>query len=198
VSTVTGNVITKAIAILPEYANTPWVISEALAIIAGSIVLFIGLVRCGWIVELIPLVSLASFMTGSALNILCGQVPTMLGVTFPTQYSTRDATYLVIINTLRYLKTAQLDAAMGVSALAMLYLIRIGCSQAAKRWPQHQKLYFFLSTLRTAFVILLYTFISWLVNMWHNDKPLFAILKTVPRGKNSRPRIIIRRKAYLL
>jgi sodium-independent sulfate anion transporter 11 len=67
----------------------------------------------------------------------------------------------------------------------MLYLIRIACNRLAKWYPEKQKLYFFLSTLRTAFVILLYTLISWLVNMWHNDKPKFAILKSVPRGKHA-------------
>ncbi|KAI0136586.1 sulfate permease [Xylariales sp. AK1849] len=181
-STVTGNVVANSIAILPEYADQPWVIASALAIITGSIVIFFGLMRWGWIVELIPLISLSAFMTGSAINIAAGQVPTMMGIKFPAPWTTRDATYRVIINTLKYLPLTKLDAAMGLTALAMLYLIRFGCNQAAKRLPQHQKMFFFLSTLRTAFVILLYTMISWLVNMWHNDSPRFAILQTVPRG----------------
>lgn len=181
-STVTGNVVTSVIAQLPEYADTPWVIANALAIICGAIVFLIGILRFGRIVELIPLVSLAAFMTGSAINIAAGQVPTMLGETFAKPYTTRDSTYLVIINTFKFLPTAKLDAAMGLTALAMLYLIRFGCSFAAKKYPQKQKMFFFLATLRTAFVILLYTLISWLVNMWHNDNPKFAILKDVPRG----------------
>ncbi|KAI1845249.1 hypothetical protein JX265_005404 [Neoarthrinium moseri] len=181
-STVTGNVVNNAIAILPQYKDEPWVIANALAIIVGAIVFFIGIIRFGRIVEVIPLVSLAAFMTGSAINIAAGQVPTMMGISFPKPYTTRDATYMVIINTLRNLPSTKLDAAMGLTALLMLYLIRIACSTSAKRWPQHQKLFFFLSTLRTAFVILLYTMISWLVNMWHHDKPLFTILQDVPRG----------------
>ncbi|KAF3015651.1 Sulfate permease 2 [Neopestalotiopsis sp. 37M] len=181
-STVTGNVVTKSIAQLPEYKDEPWVIASALAIIAGAIVFFIGIIRLGRIVELIPLVSLAAFMTGSAINIAAGQVPTMLGEKFGSGYSTRDSTYLVIINTFRFLPTAKLDAAMGLTALTMLYLIRFACNQAAKRYPQKQKLFFFLSTLRTAFVILLYTMISWLVNMNHRSSPKFTILSDVPRG----------------
>ncbi|KAH8675702.1 sulfate transporter family-domain-containing protein [Xylariales sp. PMI_506] len=181
-STVTGNVVTKSIAQLPQYADTPWVIASALAIIAGAIVFFIGIVRWGRIVELIPLVSLASFMTGSALNILVGQVPTLLGETFPKPYTSRDPTYLVIINSLKYLKTAKLDAALGLTALVWLYGIRFTCDTLAKKYPQRQKLYFFINTLRTVFVILLYTLISWLVNMWHKTTPSFTILSTVPRG----------------
>lgn len=181
-STVTGNVVTKSIAALPEYADTPWIIASALSIICGAIVFFIGIIRCGWIVEVIPLVSLAAFMSGSAINIAAGQVPTMMGISFPKPYTTRDATYMVIINTLRNLKTTKLDAAMGLSALFLLYLLRWGCNQGAKRWPQHQKIFFFAQTLRTVFTILLYTMVSWLVNMWHRDDPLFTILQTVPRG----------------
>ncbi|KAI0176694.1 sulfate permease [Pestalotiopsis sp. NC0098] len=181
-STVTGNVVTKSIAALPEYEDTPWVIASALAIIAGAIVFFIGIVRLGRIVELIPLVSLAAFMTGSAINIAAGQVPTMLGEKFAKPYTTRDSTYLVIINTFRFLPTAKLDAAMGLTALTMLYLIRFACNQMAKRYPQKQKLYFFISTLRTVFVILLYTMISWLVNMHTRENPKFTILSDVPRG----------------
>ncbi|KAI0116835.1 sulfate permease [Daldinia grandis] len=179
VSTVTGSVVAKATKELPQYEDEPWVIASALALISGAIVLFIGLIRCGWIVELIPLVSLAAFMTGSAINIAAGQVPTLMGI---TGFSTRDSTYLVIINTLKNLGRTDLNAAMGLTALAVLYGIRFSCAWAAKKFPSHHKLFFFLSTLRAVFVILLYTMISWLVNMNRRDNPAFAILKDVPRG----------------
>ncbi|KAJ9157632.1 Sulfate permease [Pleurostoma richardsiae] len=179
-STVTGNVVAELADKLPDVPAH--FVASALAILAGSIVLFIGLIRCGWIVDMISLTALSAFMTGSALNIAMGQIPTMMGVSFPKPYTTRDATYLVFIHFWKYIGTATLDAAMGLTALAMLYLIRSVCSYSAKRWKQHQRLFFFLSTLRTVFVILLYTMISWLVNRHHRKKPLFKILKTVPRG----------------
>lgn len=178
-SQLTGTVVLHAIDILPEYKDEPWVIASALSIIAGSIVLFIGLIRAGWIVEIIPLVALAAFMTGSAINIAVGQVPTMMGI---TGFSTRDAPYLVCINTLKNLGKTQLDAAMGLSALFLLYLVRYICNQLARKYPGRQKLYFFIATLRTVFVILLYTLISWLVNMHRRDNPAFKILLDVPRG----------------
>ena len=180
-STLVGNVVTAAIAEHPELEDTPWVVACALSVICGCIVLFIGLIRCGWIVELIPLVSLAAFMTGSAINIAAGQVPTMLGL---SGFGTRDATYLVIINTLKHLGTATIDAAMGLTALFVLYAIRTACSWAAKRYPSRQKLFFFMSTLRTVFVILLYTFVSFLVNRTRRDNHAFKILGDVPRGKS--------------
>lgn len=119
-------------------------------------------------------------MTGSALNICSGQVKSLLGET--ASFSTSDPTYRIIINTLKNLPTSQLDAAMGVSACAMLYIIRFGCSYGAKKHPQRAKLFFFASTLRTVFVILFYTMISAATNLHRKDNPAFQVIGTVPRG----------------
>jgi solute carrier family 26 (sodium-independent sulfate anion transporter), member 11 len=154
-------------------------IAGALAIIVGGIVAFLGLTRLGFIVEFIPLVAIAAFMTGSAINIAVGQVPGLMGI---TGFNTRAPTYQVVVDTLKHLGRTQLDAALGLTALFLLYLIRWVCSQGTKRFPTKQRIFFFLSTLRVIFVILLYTLISWLVNRHHRKNPKFAILGTVPRG----------------
>lgn len=57
----------------PEIATTT-------AFICGFIVLGIGLIRLGWIVELIPIPAIAGFVTGSAINILVGQIPGLMGI----------------------------------------------------------------------------------------------------------------------
>ncbi|KAI6405383.1 hypothetical protein MCOR20_006566 [Pyricularia oryzae] len=176
-STLVGGIVIEMKEKFPEVPGH--VVASALSIITGAIVLFLGLTRTGFIVDLISLTSLSAFMTGSAISIVIGQIPTMMGI---SGVSTRDASYLVLINTLKNLKTTKLDAAMGLSALAMLYIIRSACSFGAKKWPEKQKLYFFLGTLRTVFVILLYTMISWLVNMNHRSDPKFKILKDIPGG----------------
>ena len=176
-STVTGNVVLKVTKTHKEYAAHQ--VASDLAIISGAIVCFLGLIRLGRIVDLISLASIAAFMTGSALNIAVGQVPTLMGI---TGFDTRAPTYRVVINILKHLGRSKLDAAMGLTALAMLYIIRATFTYLAKKNPQRRKLWFFFNTLRTAFVILLYTMISWLVNRHHRKKPKFTILKTVPRG----------------
>jgi len=177
-STVTGSVVADMKDALPDVPSH--YIASALAILSGAIVLFIGLIRCGWIVDLISLTALSAFMTGSAISIAVGQVPTMMGI---TGFSTRDPTYLVFINTLKGLPRTKLDAAMGLTALTMLYIIRSACKYFAKRYPKHQRVIFFISTLRTVFVILLYTMISWLVHMnLPRGESKFKILLDVPRG----------------
>ncbi|KAJ6190868.1 sulfate permease SutB-Penicillium chrysogenum [Penicillium mononematosum] len=154
-STLTGTIVANVREEYPDYP--PHLIASALAVICGGIVLVMGLLRIGFIVDFIPLPAISAFMTGSALSICSGQVPTMLGET--ADFSTRGATYEVIINTLKYLPTSTLDAAMGVTACAMLYIIRSVCSYAAKKQPARAKIWFFVSTLRTVFVILFYTMI---------------------------------------
>lgn len=181
-STVTGNVVEKVAKVRPDIPGH--VVASALAVVAGAIICFLGLIRAGRIVEFISLAAISAFMTGSAINIAVGQVPALMGI---TGFSNRESTYKVFINILRHLGRSERDAAMGLSALMFLYLIRYFCGFGARKIPHRSKMFFFLSTLRTAFIILLYTFISWLVNRQHRktNQRLFSILGTVPRGKRT-------------
>jgi sodium-independent sulfate anion transporter 11 len=173
-STLVGNIVAD----VP--ADQRPVVASCLALICGCIILGLGLLRLGFIVDYIPLTAIAAFMTGSAINISVGQIANLMGL---KGFNTRASTYRVFINSLKHLPDTKLDAAMGLTALFLLYLLRwVTASYLTKKYPRWQRTWFFLSTLRTAFVILLYTMISWLVNMHHRDKPLFAILGTVPRG----------------
>lgn len=177
-SLIVGNVVLKVHKTDPKLPGH--VVASALAIVCGAIIAFIGLIRMGWIVDFISLAAISAFMTGSAINIAVGQFPNLMGI---TGFDTRAATYKVVINSLKHLGGSQLDAAMGLTALLMLYLIRAVCNYSARKAPRRAKLFFFLSTLRTAFVILLYTMISWLVNRHHRKVNRFKITGTVPRGK---------------
>ena len=157
-------------------------IAHTIAVVAGGIVCFIGLARLGFIVNFISLAAISAYMTGSALNIAVGQVPALMGI---TGFSSRDATYMVVINTLKHLNGTKLDAAMGLTALFLLYFVRWLFGFLSRRFPRYQKAFFYANTLRTAFVILLYTLISWQVNQnyrTHPKKFKFKILGDVPRG----------------
>ncbi|KAG6813355.1 hypothetical protein H0H92_011903 [Tricholoma furcatifolium] len=131
-------------------------IATALAFITGFIVLGIGLLRLGWLVEFIPAPAVSGFMTGSAINIAAGQVPGLMGI---TGFNTRAATYEVIINTLKGLPRTTLDAAWGLTGL-------------------------FALVLRNAFVILILTIAAWLYCRHREVKGKYPIkiLETVPSG----------------
>lgn len=177
-SQVTGNVVLHAQDTIPDVAGH--VVASALALIVGAIVTFLGLARVGWLVEFIPLPSICAFMTGSGITIIAGQVPKLMGI---KGVNTRNPAYQIIIDTLKGLPDTKIDAALGLSSLVMLYGIRGFCSYMARKQPHRAKAYFFISTLRTAFVILLYIGISAGINIKHRDAPRVSILQDVPSGK---------------
>lgn len=178
-STLVGGIVKEAEAIRPDIPGH--VVASALAIVAGGIITALGLLRLGFIVDFIPLPAISAFMTGSAINIISGQCSKLLGET--VDFNTYGPTYQTIIKTLKFLPSSTIDASLGLTALLMLYLIRFGCNYAAKKIPHRAKLFFFLSTLRTVFVILFYVMVSAAVNIHRKDDPLFEIIETVPRGK---------------
>jgi sodium-independent sulfate anion transporter 11 len=180
-STVTGTVVLNAEEKLNGEVPRD-IIASSLAIVAGAIVLALGLARLGWIVDLISLPAISAFMTGSAISICVGQVPAMMGI---TGFSTREPTYKVFINIWRHIGRTDLNASFGLTALFLLYALRTSFGQLAKRFPNKAKLFFFLNTLRTAFVILLYILFSYLANRSHRadgTKPIVKTLGDVPRG----------------
>lgn len=101
-------------------------IAVTLSFICGFIVLGIGLLRLGWIVEFIPTPAIAGFMTGSAITIVSSQVPGLFGI--QGRFDTRASAYKVIINTLKNLKYSTKDAAFGVTGL-------FGASIFSTRYP---------------------------------------------------------------
>lgn len=185
-SIITGNIVSVAAQTHPEIPRH--VVASALALVAGVIVSGLGILRLGFLVDLIPLPSIHAFMSGAALTIGTGQLPSLLGIPhYPSRnnepfVNTGDPTYLVFIDTLKHLNEAQLDAALGLSALTALYVVRYVATQASNRFSSYRKVFFFLSTLRITFVILLYTMVSWLLNRNRRDDPIFTILGTIPRG----------------
>lgn len=128
----------------------PETIATTISFICGFIVLGIGLLRLGFIVEFIPAPAVSGFMTGSAINIVVGQVPGLMGITgfeyaynhqliesnSHSMFSTRAATYKVIINTLKGLGRTTKDAAFGLTGLFVLYAIRITLDKLSKRYPR--------------------------------------------------------------
>ncbi|KAK2460541.1 hypothetical protein APHAL10511_007011 [Amanita phalloides] len=175
-----GHIITHVDHIDPGRWSGPE-IATTLAFICGFIVLGIGLLRLGWIIEFIPAPAVSGFMTGSALNIASGQVVGLMGI---SGVNTRNATYRVIIDTLKGLPRTRLDAAWGLTGLVVLYLIRTLCSWLSKRYPSRARAFFFLSVMRNASVIVVLTIASWLYcrhRFTHNKYPI-NILKTVPSG----------------
>ena len=161
-----------------EYTNSQ--IAHALSILSGAIMLFVGLLRLGWLIEFIPYIPISSFVTSASITILCTQVPSALGI---PGINTREAPYKVIINILKGLPRARLDAAIGVSSIVLLFAIRDFCAFMERRQAKQKRMWAFLSSLRMTFVMILFTVVSYLVNRNYDvDSPRFRIVGYIEPG----------------
>ena len=168
-------------------------IASMLALLCGSVVLGIGLLRLGWIVEFIPAPAVAGFMTGSAIKIAAGQLPHLLGT--KALVNTRDATHSVLVNTLRALPNCSVDAGFGLVTLFLLYFFRWYLNHLSEKVPNYRRALFFALVMRSGLIIILATMVSWLVCRGKDPYPI-AILKTVPRGfQNVGPPLVTRELA---
>lgn len=189
----TAKVIAKVLEKYPENTIDAPIIASTLALLCGAISLTIGLLRLGFLVELISLNAVAGFMTGSALNIISGQVPSLMG--YSDRVNTREATYKVIINSLKHLPNTKLDAVFGLIPLFILYFWKWWCnsmgpqmtdkyfSKDSKQNYLWKKFYFYTQACRNAFVIIIFTAISWSITHGKNvDNRPIEILGNVPKG----------------
>ena len=81
---VMSTIVAQIIADVNKHHKNEWTsphIAQVLAFMTGFIVLGVGLLRLGWLVEFISGPAVSGFMTGSALNIAVGQVPGLMGIT---------------------------------------------------------------------------------------------------------------------
>ncbi|KAK4446198.1 sulfate transporter family-domain-containing protein [Podospora aff. communis PSN243] len=157
-------------------------IAKTTSAMAGVILLVVSLLRLGWIIEFISYIPISAFVTAASVIIISTQFPVLMGI---TGVNTRQAPYLVIIDALKGLPRTRLDAAIGLTAMVLLYAIRYFCSYMETRHPKNKKTWAIISSMRLTFVMLLYTFISWLVtrNLSAEERP-FRIVGHISRGFN--------------
>lgn len=162
-------------------------IATSLALVCGGIVLGIGLLRLGFIVELISLPAIMAFTTGSAFNIICGQLPGLMG--YSSKVDTHHSpAYKILINFLKNLPNTKVDAAFGLTDLFILYLWQFVAEYFIKKYEKNPKTKLgltYLLNLRTAFVIIISTCISFgvLRNDHSSTKP-YKIIGNIPAGLN--------------
>lgn len=158
-------------------------IATFLSLICGGISAAIGLLRIGFILEFISMPAVMGFMSGSAFNIITGQVPALLG--YNSAVNTRNASYYTVIHTLKNLGKTNVNAAFGLVPLFILYTWKFSCDFFGKRYPRTYKIFFYLQTLRNAVVIIVATAISYGIvhpelKKWKGSKSKFkSDIKTI-------------------
>ncbi|QLG70947.1 hypothetical protein HG535_0A08940 [Zygotorulaspora mrakii] len=191
----TAKVISLVLEKYPEGNTevTAPIIATTLALLCGIVSFGLGVLRLGFLVELISLNAVAGFMTGSSFNIIWGQVPALMG--YNSLVNTRNATYRVVIDSLKHLPDTTLDAVFGLIPLVLLYVWKWWCDKmgpylADKYYRNDPKkaqilktCYFYAQALRNAVIIIVFTAISWRITRHksRSERPI-SILGTVPSG----------------
>jgi solute carrier family 26 (sodium-independent sulfate anion transporter), member 11 len=178
-SIVTAQIVADLAAEHPKDHLEAPVLAGIVAMMSGAVIAILGVLRLGWLVDLIALPAVSSFITGSALTITFGQIPPLLGM---RGINSRDPAIKIGINILKHLDRIRIDAAIGITALVLLYVIKWTCSLVAKRRPEIAKTIFFVSTLRTVVTIIIYTIISFVLNHNRKKDPVIRVLGFIPRG----------------
>lgn len=163
-------------------------IATFLSLICGGIAAGIGILRLGFVLEFISIPAIMGFMTGSAFSIIVGQIPGLLG--FNSFVNTRQASYKVVIDSLKNLKHGNIDAAFGMVPLFLLYTWKFTTNYGMERWPRYKSWFFYGQHLRNAVIIVFATLIAWgvvhpeKVNFHGKGKfkPSISIIGTVPAG----------------
>lgn len=158
-------------------------IATFLSLICGGIAAGLGLLRLGFILELISMPAVMGFMSGSAFNIISGQVPGLMG--YNSLVNSRKSSFYTVIHTLKNLPHTNVNAAFGLVPLFILYTWKHLCEFLSKRYPQKKMYFFYLAQLRSAIVIIVATAISWGIihpelKRWSGTKADFkSTIKTI-------------------
>ncbi|KIV96610.1 hypothetical protein PV10_00452 [Exophiala mesophila] len=178
-SLLVGEVINHVHNSRPDTYTSPE-IAKTLSFITGLILFGVGLLRLGWLVEVIPYIPVSAFITAASITIICTQFPVMMGI---PGINTSEEPYKVIIATLRHLGDTHLDAALGVTCLILLDVVRRVCAKMEVRQPARKRVWATISSLRLTFAMLLYTLVSWLVNRnLPEDRSKFRIVGHIEKG----------------
>ncbi|KAI1142630.1 sulfate permease II [Hypoxylon sp. FL0543] len=203
VSLLVGKTTTDVLDRHPSFTHEE--VAATHAFLAGCIFLVLGLLKLGWAVEFIPHVATSAFVTAAAITIALGQVPALLGI---NGVSTRGPSYEVFIDTCRNLGQAKMDAAIGLTALALLTSIKWFCEHITTKQPflvqeegqeasqagspidstsfwrkNRDKVLATINSLRFLLIVSLSTLISFLVNRGVPfNEAKFRILGPIPAG----------------
>ncbi|KAI8928398.1 sulfate transporter family-domain-containing protein [Entophlyctis helioformis] len=158
-----------------DKAIDPVVFAVSVAFVTGIIETAIGLLRLGILVDFIPTPVIVGFTTGAGLTIICGQVSGMLGI---TGVDTNEAAYRIVINTLGKLDKIKIDAAFGLSALAVLLIFRFGTAYLVKRGNSWA---IWLGYSSNAIVMIVVTLISFWYNQGSSSLRI-RVVGNVPKG----------------
>lgn len=155
----------------------PVTFAVALALMSGIYLFFIGLFRLGLIVDFIPSTVISGFTTGSAISIIIGQIPALLGISgINTNY---QASYLIVRDIFANIRKTKQDAIIGFICILILASLKF----SKERWGKRSRVIYYLGVARNGIALVIFTLASYLVTRFrYNGNPPFNLVGNIPKG----------------
>lgn len=166
----TANII-KDLGTEGGYSSTA--IAVAISFSVGVYCLILGMLKLGFLLELVSHPVLTGFISAAAITIILGQVPAIFG---EKNIGSGVANQLHDIFA-KLPTTKPITFAVGMSGIVMLVLMQI----IGQRWGKKSKAVWILSIGRNAITILLFTVISYVLNK-DIETPIFDLTGKIPAG----------------
>nr|CAG8510185.1 13921_t:CDS:2 [Entrophospora candida] len=152
-------------------------LATGFGLLSGIIILILGLFRFGFVVHLIPTPVITGFTTGSVITIALGQIAKLMGI---TGVNTSDPGYVILVETLKGLPRTKVDAALGIFSLIYLYAFKYGTQFLSKKYPKHERTFFFIGVFRIISIFIICTLFTFILSKF--QKVPYSILGSVPSG----------------
>ncbi|KAK4233507.1 sulfate transporter family-domain-containing protein [Achaetomium macrosporum] len=171
--------------IIKQLRGEEWSPSEtasAVAMMMGIYGLAIGLLKLGFLLELISLPILSGFISAVAITIALNQMDSLLG-----EPNVGDGTATQIHDVFQQLPQANGYAcAVGFTGILLLTVL----DQAGKRWGKKNKIIWFLSITRAFITLVIFTGVGYAVNRSRGspDNFLFEVAEVQSNGQEA-PRV---------
>ncbi|ORX92975.1 sulfate permease [Basidiobolus meristosporus CBS 931.73] len=171
-SMLTGQVCSQMV---EEYGYNNIDVAVALSFMTGLILLGLGVLRLGIVLDFISVPVIVGFTSGAGIAIMTTQIPGFIGL---KGINTRESAIKIIINVFKNIQHATwVDVVIGVCSI----LVLVSLEQIKKRYGRRHFAVGFLGIAKNAIVIIIFTLTSFLILKTAPGTKI-SIIREVPKG----------------
>ncbi|KAK9759651.1 Sulfate permease 2, partial [Basidiobolus ranarum] len=171
-SMLTGQVCSQMV---EEYGYSNVDVAIALTFMTGIILLALGILRLGIVLDFISVPVIVGFTSGAGIAIMTTQIPNFIGL---KGINTRESAIKIVINVFKHIGNATwVDVVIGVSSI----LVLVSLDQIKRRYGRRHFAIGFLGIAKNAITIIIFTLVSFIILKTAPDTKI-SIIRDVPRG----------------
>ncbi|KAK9762752.1 hypothetical protein K7432_011208 [Basidiobolus ranarum] len=171
-SMLTGQVCSQ---LSEEYGYTNTDVAIALSFMTGLILLALGILRLGIVLDFISVPVIVGFTSGAGIAIITTQIPGFIGL---KGINTKESALKIVINVFNHIDHASwVDAIVGICSI----LVLVALDQIKKRYGHNHFAIEFLGIAKNAITIIVFTLMSFII-LKAAPNTNISIIRDVPRG----------------